>query len=90
MQHDTISGTEQLQAWMIAYLVDLFDIRPDEVDITLPFDQYGLDSAATVAFTSDLGNWLGVRLDSRLMIEHETVQAVARHISAAHGDLVPA
>ena len=90
MQPETIDSREQVQAWMVAYLVDLFDISPDEVDVSMPFDQYGLDSAATVAFTSDLGNWLGVKLDSRLMIEHDTVEAVARHIGTAHGDLVPA
>ncbi len=90
MQHETIDSKEQVQAWMVAYLVDLFDISPEEVDVSMPFDQYGLDSAATVAFTSDLGHWLGVKLDSRLMIEHDTVEAVARHIGTTHGHLVPA
>ncbi len=74
-----------VQAWMTSYLADLLDIPEAEVDPTRPFDQYGLDSAAAVAFTSDLGHWLGVQLDTRLMIENDTIAAVARHLAARPG-----
>lgn len=70
----------EAEEWITSYLADLLDIPPAEVDKTIPFDQLGLDSAATVSFASDLGRWLGVRLDSRVLFEFDTVQAVARHL----------
>jgi acyl carrier protein len=85
----TDSGA-QVRAWMVAYLADLLDIPQDQVDVAQPFEQYGLDSAATVAFTSDLSNWLGTKLDSRLMVECDSVEAVVRRIGAVHDRAVPA
>lgn len=90
MQHDTIDSRARVQGWLVAYMADLLDIPQEEVDRAQPFEQYGLDSAATVAFTSDLGLWLGAKLDSRLMVEYDTIDAVAGHISGAFGERVPA
>lgn len=80
---DRASGVE---SWMVAYLADLLDIPADEVDVTEPFDRLGLDSAAAVSFTSDLGKWLGTELDPTLMFENETIRAVAGHIAETHGE----
>jgi acyl carrier protein len=79
---ERIDGVE---AWMVGYIADLLDIPASEVDVTRPFDQFGLDSAATVAFASDLGRWLGVKIDSKVMIEHDDIGAVARYLRATHG-----
>lgn len=79
---ERIDGVE---GWMVAYLADLLDIPVAEVDASRPFDQFGLDSAATVAFTSDLGRWLGVKLDTRLMIEQETIRDVAGFLRETYG-----
>ncbi|MCC5976193.1 MAG: acyl carrier protein [Rubellimicrobium sp.] len=79
---ERIDGVE---GWMVAYLADLLDIPATEVDATRPFDQFGLDSAAIVAFTSDLGRWLGVKLDMRLMVEQETIRDVAGFLKRTYG-----
>lgn len=71
--------------WMVQYLADLLDIPPSDVDVTRSFDQFGLDSAATVAFTSDMSRWLGIKLDTRIMIENETIRSVAAHIQSSYG-----
>ena len=89
MQHDTIDSRTRVQAWMVAYMADLLDIPQENVDVTLPFEQYGLDSAATVAFTSDLGHWINQKLDSRLMVEFENIDSVAGHVAEQHGASVP-
>jgi len=89
MQHDTIDSRTRVQAWMVAYMADLLDIPQENVDVTLSFEQYGLDSAATVAFTSDLGIWINTKLDSRLMVEYDTIQTVSGHVGDAHKDAVP-
>lgn len=90
MQHETINRADAVEAWMVAYMADLFDMPQDEVDVTQPFEEYGLDSAAVVAFTSDLGRWLGMTLDLRLMVDHATIAAVARHLRELRGEAAPA
>ena len=93
MQHETIDTATRIKSWMVAYMADVLDIPQTEVDPTMPFDQYGLDSAATVAFTSDLSNHLGVKLDSRLMAEYDTVDRVAAHLGPeleSRGGTIPA
>lgn len=90
MQHEIIESVTRVQAWMVSYLGNLLDIPHENVDVTLAFDQYGLDSAATVAFTSDLGHWLETKLDSRLMVDHNSIQAVSNYVGEAFGTAVPA
>lgn len=82
---DVKQRIDGVQDWMVKYIADILDIAPAEVDVGRSFDQYGLDSAATVAFTSDLGRWLGVTLDTRIMIEHDDIGAVARYLHDTYG-----
>lgn len=71
------------QEWMVNYMADLLDIPPAQVDVNRSFDSFGLDSTATVAFTSDLGRWLGTKLDTKLMVQYESIKAVADHLAQA-------
>lgn len=82
---DVTQRIDGVQDWMVQYIAEILDIAPSEVDVARPFDQYGLDSAATVAFTSDLGRWLGVTLDTRIMVENEHISAVAGHLRESYG-----
>lgn len=82
---DVKQRIDEVQDWMAQYIADILDIKRSDVDVKRSFDQYGLDSAATVAFTSDLGRWLGVTLDTRIMIENEDISAVADHLRKSYG-----
>lgn len=72
---------EEIQDWIVAYLADLLEIEPDEVDVTISFDRYGLDSSAAVGMTGDLETWLGKELDPTLLYDYPTVEALVQHIS---------
>ncbi|NER50873.1 MAG: acyl carrier protein, partial [Symploca sp. SIO1A3] len=50
-----IKTTEQIQNWLVSYIADLLEISPNEVDLTTPFDRYGLDSSSVVGLTAELG-----------------------------------
>lgn len=82
---DVKQRIDGVQDWMVNYMAEILDIDRAEVDVERSFDQYGLDSAATVAFTSDLGRWLGVKLDTRIMVENEDIRSVAGHIRDLYG-----
>jgi acyl carrier protein len=74
------SSTE-IQDWIVAYLADLLEKEPEEVDVTIPFDRYGLDSSAAVGLTGDLEDWLGTELDPTLLYDYPTVEALVQHLS---------
>lgn len=77
------SATE-IQDWILAYLGDLLEIEPEEIDITIPFDHYGLDSTAAISLTGDLEEWLGKEVDPTLLYDYPTVEALVQHLSATN------
>lgn len=79
-----------VEDWITNYMADLLDVPATAVDLNRPFDQYGLDSAATVAFASDLGRWLEVKLDTKIMFEYDTIRAVTDHLRSALGKMANA
>lgn len=75
-----LSVTE-IQAWLVSYIADLLEIELYEVDVTIPFDRYGLDSSAIISLTSDLGNWLGKNLDQTTMYDYPSIKTLAQHLA---------
>ncbi len=71
----------EIQDWIVAYLADLLEIEPDEVEVTIPFDRYGLDSSAAVGLTGDLEDWLGREVDPTLLYDYPTVEALVQHLT---------
>lgn len=78
----TLPTAAEIQDWIVAYLAELLEIEPDEVDVTIPFDRYGLDSSAAVGLTGDLEDWLGRELDPTLLYDYPTVEALVQHLSS--------
>lgn len=74
-------SASEIQDWIVAYLADLLEIEPDEVDITIPFDRYGLDSTAAVSLTGDLEDWLTIEIEPTLLYNYPTVEALVRYLS---------
>ncbi|MCC5615261.1 acyl carrier protein [Nostoc sp. CHAB 5836] len=69
-----------IQAWIVSYLADLLEVDSDEIEVTIPFDRYGLDSSAAVGLTGDLEDWLGCELDPTLLYDYPTVEALVKHL----------
>ncbi|MEH2154845.1 acyl carrier protein [Nostoc sp.] len=77
-----IRTAADIQAWTISYLGELLEVDPEEVDITIPFDRYGLDSSAAIGLTGDLGDWLGYDVDPTLLYDYPTIEGLVKHLSA--------
>ncbi|MCU0568044.1 MAG: acyl carrier protein [Oculatellaceae cyanobacterium Prado106] len=77
-----IVSTAEIQNWIAAYLADLLETDPEDIDITLPFDRYGLDSSVAIGLTGDLEDWLGTKLDPTLLYDYPTVAALSKHLAA--------
>lgn len=70
-----------IQAWIVSYLAELLEIDPDEVNVTIPFERYGLDSATAVGMTGDLEDWLERKLDPTLLYDYPTVESFSQHLA---------
>jgi acyl carrier protein len=70
-----------IQSWLVAYLADLLDIAPEEIDVTVPFERYGLDSVASVGLLGDLAKWLGRKLDPSVVNEYPSIEALTGYLS---------
>ena len=75
-------GVAEIQDWVVAYLADLLEIEPEEIDVTVPFERYGLDSSAAVALTGDLEDWLEVEIDPTLLYDYPTVEALVKYLAS--------
>jgi acyl carrier protein len=70
----------ELQDWLVSYLAELLDIELAEIDMTVTFDRYGLDSAAAIVMTGDLADWLGSELDPTLIYDYPTIEALVTNL----------
>ncbi|MBE9128727.1 MULTISPECIES: acyl carrier protein [unclassified Coleofasciculus] len=70
-----------IQSWFVSYLSDLLDIPPDEIEVTIPFERYGLDSSVAVGMTGDLQDWLGSNVDPTLLYDYPTIESLAAYLA---------
>jgi acyl transferase domain-containing protein/acyl carrier protein len=76
-----------LAAWLASQLSDLLGLSPTEIDTSVPFAHYGLDSVRAVRLTATLAERLGRELSLSLAYEYPTMDALCAHLTedtAAH------
>ena len=77
----TVRGETEIQNWLTNYLAQLLEITPDEIDITISFDCYSLDSAAAVGLSGDLEEWLGSEFEPTLLYDYPTIETLAKYLT---------
>ncbi|WP_414544478.1 acyl-CoA-binding protein [Nostoc sp. CCY0012] len=70
-----------IQAWLIAYLSELLEMQPNEIELKIPFQRYGLSSAEGTVLIGDLEAWVGYQLVPTLVYEYPTIEALSEHIA---------
>lgn len=78
----TTYSEREIQQWLIHYLANLLEMPQENVETNIPFDSYGLDSAAAVGMTGELEAWLGQDVDPTLPYIYTTIEALAQHLAA--------
>ena len=69
-----------IEAWLVEQLATCLNTEAEDIDPEVPFDSYGLDSAAAVGLTGDLEDWLQRRVSPTLLYDYPTVAALAEHL----------
>ncbi|MGD1896238.1 MAG: acyl carrier protein [Phormidesmis sp.] len=79
---DAAPDSEEVRTWLADYLADLLEVEGDEIDTSLSFDQYGLDSSTAVGITGDLSDWLNQDIDPVLLYDYPTIDALVEHLES--------
>jgi amino acid adenylation domain-containing protein/non-ribosomal peptide synthase protein (TIGR01720 family) len=73
--------TQEIEKWLIAYLAKELQIQPEKVDITVPWENYGLDSSTAVVLSGELQDWLGCELDPEILFEYQTIESLVEYLT---------
>lgn len=80
--NSSLPSSSQIQSWLESYLADLLEIEPEDVDPSIPFDRYGLDSSIAIGLTGDLSDWLGQDVDPTLLYDYPTIEELVKYLSS--------
>ncbi|WP_439596797.1 SDR family NAD(P)-dependent oxidoreductase [Falsiroseomonas sp.] len=75
-----------LVALIRATVAEVLEMRLEDVRPDRSFADYGADSILGVALVAALAEKLGVALNPTVLFNHETVEKLARHLAARHGE----
>ncbi len=81
-QPPTTKSVSEVQDWLIERLAKQLNLAPEKIDTAQPLDSYGLDSLVAIELSGELGQWLGQDLPGNLLLEHDTIAALAAHLGA--------
>lgn len=71
----------EIKDLIVSYIAELLDIPPEQVDTTIEFDRYGLDSSAAIGLTGNLEDWLGEELDPTILYDYPTIETLTQYLS---------
>jgi len=81
--HAPLRSEAEIKQWMAERLASQLKIPAAAVDTSRSFDTHGIDSCAAVAITGELEKVVERRLPPTLLVEHPTIDGVARELARA-------
>jgi acyl carrier protein len=76
----THEGRERTEDFLVQALAKLLKLKPSDIDATISFDRYGLDSAAAVELTGLISKWSGIELEPTLLYDYPTVSHLTAYL----------
>jgi acyl carrier protein len=71
----------EIETWLVSSISNLLEKDPEEIDPTISFESYGLDSSAAITLSGDLQDWLGCSLDPTIFFDYPTIEAITEYLS---------
>ncbi len=79
--HKKPATAAEIQAWLVSYLAEVLEIDPDNVEVKISFERYGLNSSAAVVLIGDMEDWLGYELDPTILVDYPNIEALSGHLA---------
>lgn len=74
-------SVEEIKSWLTSYLAEVLEIKEEEVDPKIHFNDYGLDSELAIGLTGDLENWLGRKINPTLLYNYTNIESLGKHLA---------
>jgi acyl-CoA synthetase (AMP-forming)/AMP-acid ligase II/acyl carrier protein len=74
---------QDIEDFLLRRLAHVLSIVPDEVDVSQPFNSFGLDSLRTLTLVGDIEKWLGQPVSPTLFWNYPTIADLAGHLAQA-------
>lgn len=71
---------EEIVNWLVINLSRVLDVSVSNIDVSLQFDEYGLDSMTAVGLVGDLAQWLKQELDPSIIYDYPSIETLAEFI----------
>ena len=71
-----------VQHWLQNRIARQLEVSIDQVDADSPIENFGLGSKDVTGIVAELDAWLNLELPITLLYEHETIKALADHVSS--------
>lgn len=76
-----IKTAEDIQVLLIRELSSQVGVEPEELDITEPFESYGLNSAQALVVAGKVENYLGIKLSPVLLMYYPTIESLSQRLA---------
>ncbi|MBD2727329.1 acyltransferase domain-containing protein [Nostoc sp. FACHB-892] len=72
---------EDIQVWLTNQIANDLGVKPDEINIRVPFDSYGLDSVLAIAIANAGKQYLGIDMSPLLLVHYPTIESLSQHLA---------
>jgi acyl carrier protein len=76
-------GREAIQSWLQIRIAEYLQLDADDVDASLPFSYYGLDSVASLGISGELEVWLDRKLPQTLTWDYPNIELLSAFLAQA-------
>jgi acyl carrier protein len=90
IESDRSRRVSAIQEWLVSQIAELIEVAPSEIDVTKPFQYYGLNSAEAAVLSVDLENWLQITVPPTLAWDYPTIEAAAGYLADQAAPQAPA
>ncbi|MBD2165164.1 acyl carrier protein [Calothrix membranacea FACHB-236] len=80
-QQNTLSA-EIIQESIVAYIAELLEVEPQQVNVKASFTQYGLDSLSVVSLISHLESLTGQDLSPTLLYDLPSIEVLSQRLAS--------
>jgi acyl carrier protein len=74
-------SAEDIQAWLVSQVAQQLAIAPEEIDINIPFEDYGLNSAQAMSITTQGEQLLGFQPAPVLLWHYPTINSLSQRLA---------
>ena len=82
----TLITVERIQAWLVEHIAEQLGVEPTIIDISVPFENYGLDSGQAAVIISQAEQFLGFQPPIVLLWHYNTIESFAERLAEEFAD----